>query len=44
MPSKSMCPQCGQKTRGTAHLCDPQKVDREGRRNAVLAKVSQSKK
>lgn len=40
MPSKAMCPQCGQKIRGAAHVCDPTKVIREGKRQAVLAKLA----
>lgn len=40
MPSKAMCPQCGQKTRGSAHLCDPKKVEREARRQGTLGKLA----
>ena len=39
MPAKSMCPNCGAKSRGPAHLCDPVKVEREQRRVAALAKL-----
>lgn len=40
MPSKAMCPQCGQKIRGASHVCDPTKVVREQKRLAVLAKLA----
>lgn len=40
MPSKSMCPNCGQKMRGAAHVCDPTKIQREQKRQAVLAKLA----
>ena len=39
MPAKAMCPNCGHKNRGPAHLCDPMKVEREQRRVAALAKL-----
>ena len=39
MPAKAMCPNCGAKSRGPAHLCDPVKAEREQRRQAALAKV-----
>lgn len=41
MPAKGMCPSCGHKMRGPSHLCDPTKVDRETKRNAALAKLTQ---
>lgn len=41
MPAKSMCPNCGQKSRGPAHLCDPVKVKSEKRRTGALAKLQQ---
>ncbi len=44
MPSKSICPNCGQKSRGAAHLCDPMKVDREDRRQSILTKLAQRQK
>jgi hypothetical protein len=40
MPSKSMCPNCGQKMRGPSHVCDPTKVVREQKRQGVLAKLA----
>lgn len=39
MPAKAMCPNCGHKMRGPAHLCDPMKVTREKKRLAALAKI-----
>ena len=39
MPAKGMCPQCGHKMRGAAHLCDPAKIERESKRQAALAKL-----
>lgn len=39
MPAKATCSVCGGKSRGSAHLCDPVKVEREQRRVAALAKL-----
>ena len=39
MPAKSICPDCGMKTRGPAHLCDPMKRARENARKANMAKI-----
>lgn len=39
MPAKAMCPNCGAKARGSSHLCDPVKVEREQRRLGALAKL-----
>ena len=41
MPAKALCPNCGVKQRGPAHICDPMRVDREKRRQAALAKLTQ---
>src|SRR5439155_7652196 len=41
MPAKAMCPNCGAKYRGPSHICDPMKADREHRRQAALAKLTQ---
>lgn len=41
MPAKALCPNCGVKQRGPAHICDPTRVEREQRRQAALAKLSQ---
>ncbi len=43
MPAKAMCPNCGAKSRGPAHVCDPMKVEREQRRIAALAALTQKK-
>lgn len=40
MPAKAMCPQCGHKMRGSSHLCDPTKVERESARQAALTKLA----
>lgn len=44
MPAKAMCPDCGQKYRSPAHICDPMRVERENRRKAALAKLAQGQK
>lgn len=41
MPAKALCPNCGVKQRGPAHICDPTRVEREQRRQAALAKLTQ---
>lgn len=41
MPAKAMCPDCGQKSRGNSHLCSPDRVTREQKRQATLAKLAQ---
>ena len=38
---RAMCPNCGAKYRGPSHICDPMKADREHRRQAALAKLTQ---
>ena len=39
MPAKAMCPNCGAKMRGAAHLCDPVKVKAEKKRQGALLKL-----
>lgn len=43
MPSKALCPDCGMKQRGPAHLCDPTKAERHGRRMKTLQKLEAKK-
>lgn len=43
MPAKSLCPTCGAKNRGAAHICDPTRVKRETARQAALASLTQKK-
>lgn len=44
VPSKSLCPDCGMKTRGNAHVCDPMRKARETRRHETLHKLAANQK
>ena len=41
MPAKSICPNCGLKYRGPAHICIPTSVEKMDRRRKAVAAAQQ---